>query len=169
MKHTLVLVSFLLLAPSLFAAETTTVKPFKTDVILEVVPIKARSILAGGTVDALEKPPAEMPPVWTAVVFRIEKVLMGDFEKVVIEEPSLTDQMKKAVKEKEFWKFLIMDFERTDEEGTPKEWFTMAVSDPSTSFGIREGKETSRKHYKISLARVHKNPDSYVLIKSEKI
>ena len=37
------------------------------------------------------------------------------------------------------------------------------------SFSIKEGEESPKQHYRISLARVHKKPDSYVLIKSEKL
>jgi len=43
------------------------------------------------------------------------------------------------------------------------------VADPYTAFGIREGEDPAkRQRYKLSLARVHKDPDSYVLVKSEK-
>ena len=169
MKKLPIYFCWMILSAGLVFAGTGSEKSFKTDVILDVVPIKARSILAGRAVDALEKPPAEMPAAWTAVVFRIERVLSGDFETVIVKEPSLRDQMKKAAEEKQFWKFLIMDFKKNDEEGTPKGWLTMAVVDPHASFGIREGEAPSRQHYKISLARVHKDPASYVLVKSEKL
>jgi hypothetical protein len=62
-----------------------------------------------------------------------------------------------------------MDFEKPSGDGTNKGWLSMAVIDPYASFGIREGEEpVTRQRYKLSLARVHKNPDSFVLVKSEK-
>jgi hypothetical protein len=61
-----------------------------------------------------------------------------------------------------------MDFERPSEGGTAKECFSMAVSDPATLFGIKEGETAPKQRYKLSLARIHKDPDSYILIKSEK-
>jgi hypothetical protein len=46
----------------------------------------------------------------------------------------------------------------------------MAVADSYASFGIREGEEPAgHQRYKLFLARVHKDPDSYILVKSEKI
>jgi hypothetical protein len=145
-------------------------KTLKTDVVLTAVPIRARGILAGGTVNVLEKPATEMPPVWTAVVFRAERVLSGNFKLPKNQEISLWDQMKGAAGDKNFLKLLTMDFERPPEDGTDKGWLSMAVIDPYASFGVREGEEpASRERYKLSLARVHKNPDSYVLVKSEKL
>jgi len=167
--------SFLLIVGLVFLniasglAETAVVKSLQTDLVLEVVPIKVRSILAGGKVDALEKPPSEMPPVWTAVVFRINQVLMGSFKNIIIEEPPLREQMKTAMKEKKIWKFLTMDFKKTDEEGIPQKWLTLAVADPYASFGMKEGDPSPRQRYKLYLSLVHKDPDSYVLVKSEKI
>jgi len=32
---------------------------------------------------------------------------------------------------------------------------------------IKEGEESPKQRYRISLARVHKKPDSYLLVKSE--
>ena len=168
-KRLLLIASLVFLNVSPGFAETGVVKPLRTDLILEVVPIKTRSILAGGKVDALEKSPSEMPPVWTAVVFRVNRVLMGSFKSVIIEEPPLREQMKTAVKEKKIWKFLTMDFKKTDEEGIPRKWLTLAVADPYASFGIKEGEPSPRQRYKLYLSLAHKNPDSYVLVKSEKI
>ena len=62
-----------------------------------------------------------------------------------------------------------MDFHRPAEGGEEKQSFSMVVADPYASFSIREGEESSKQRYKISLARVHKNPDSYLLVKSERI
>ncbi len=145
-------------------------KPLKADVVLIAVPMRARSILAGGTVSALEKPASEMPPAWTAVVFRVGRVLKGEFKIPKNQEISLWDQMKDAAEDKDLLKILAMDFERPDESGTDQTWLSLAVIDPYTSFGVREGEDaTERQRYKLSLARVHKDPDSYVLVKSEKL
>lgn len=145
-------------------------KTLKADVVLEVTPIRARSILARGTVNALEKPAAEMPPVWTAVIFRVERILSGDFKVPKNEEQSLLSQMKDAADDKNFLRLATMDFKRPPEDGTDKEWLSMAVIDPYASFGIREDEDPAeRQRYRLSLARIHKNPDSFVLIKSQKL
>lgn len=169
---------FWLLCFPLFAAETTVsenpstavVKPLKVDVSLIAIPIRARSIKAGGTIEVLEKPAAELPPVWTAVIFRVERILRGELKIPKSQEISLWSQMKDAADDKNILKILAMDFEKPDENGTDKGWLSMAVADPYTTFGIREGEDpATRQRYKLSLARVHKDPDSYVLVKSEKI
>jgi len=167
---------FLLPSPSLKAGtgardlSSARRKPLKNDIVLIAIPIRARSILAGGTINALEKPAEEMPPAWTSVIFRVERVLSGDFKVPKNQEISLWNQMKDAAEDKKILKLLTMDFEKPDEGGTDKGWLSMAVADPEASFGIREGETpTERSRYKLSLAQVHKEPDSYVLVKSEKL
>ena len=178
MKKVLIVFGFLILCIPLSAAETSVrepiakaeAKPLKADIELIAIPIRARSIKAGGTVDALEKSAVEMPPVWTAVIFRVESVRKGEFKLAKNQEITLLDQVKDAADEKNFLKLLTMDFEKPPEDGTDKGWLSMAVADPHTAFGIREGEEPAvRQRYRLSLARVHKNPDSYVLVKSEKM
>ena len=179
MKKALILLAFgFLSCVPLFGSEAATgensprvsVKPLKADIVLLAIPIRARGIVAGGTVNALEKPAAEMPPAWTAVVFQVERILSGDFKIPKREEVSLWSQVKDAADDKNILKILAMDFDKPDEDGTNKEWLSMAVADPYALFGIREGEEpASRQRYKLSLARVHRDPDSYVLVKSEKL
>jgi hypothetical protein len=178
MKKVMILLGFCLFCVPLFAADKSIgaiiakvqTKPLKADVELIAIPIRAKSIMAGGTVNALEKPAGEMPPVWTAVVFRVERIVDGDLKIPQKEEISLWSQMKDSAEEKNILKLLLMDFEKPDEKGTDKEWLSMAVADPYTTFGIREGEDpAARQRYKLSLARVHKDPDSYVLVKSEKM
>ena len=94
-------------------------------------------------------------------------MLRGDLKPVKINELSLWDQAKDATEDKNILKLVTMDFKKP-EEAIPKEWFSMIVADPAVSFGIKENEETPKQRYRISLARVHKNPDSYLLIKSEK-
>ncbi len=145
-------------------------KPLKADLTLVASPIWARSIKAGGTVNALEKPADEMPPVWTSVLFRVEKVLSGEFKIPKSQEISLWSQMKDAAEDKNLLKLLTMDFEKPAEDGDDKEWLSIAVIDPYASFGVREGEPpASRQRYKLSLAQVHKDPDSFILVKSEKL
>ena len=111
-----------------------------------------------------------MPPVWTAVIFRVERILKGDLKIPKSQEISLLSQMKDAADDKNILKLLTMDFEKPPEDGTDKGWLSMAVVDSYATFGIREGEDpATRQRYKLSLARVHKNPDSYVLVKSEKM
>jgi hypothetical protein len=178
MKKVLILLGFYLLSVPLFAAETSIreiiagveTKPLKTDIELIATPIRARSIKAGGTIEVLEKPAEDMPPVWTAVIFQVERILRGDFKIPKNQEIPLWSQMKDAAADKNILKILAMDFEKPDENGTDKGWLSMAVIDPYATFGIREGeKPVAKQKFKLFLARAHKDPDSYVLVKSEKI
>ena len=146
---------------------STSNKPLKANIVLDVTPVRVKPLKQGKTVDALERSPEEMGSAAMVVVFRINRVLRGDLKPVKVNELSTWDQAKDAADDKNILKLITMDFKRP-EEAIPKEWFSMIVSDPVASFGIKEGEETSKQRYRISLARVHKNPDSYLLIKSEK-
>lgn len=136
--------------------------------VLDVTPIRVHPLKAGKTVDALEKPPEEISPSAKVVIFRINRVLRGNLKPVKINELSLWNQAKDATEDKNILKLVTMDFKKP-EEAIPKEWFSMIVTDPAVSFGIREDEETPKQRYRLSLARVHKNPDSYVLIKNENL
>lgn len=143
-------------------------KPFNTDVMLDVTPIRIKPLKEGKGADALEKSPDEMGPAAVIVVFRINRVLRGELAPLKTKELSLWDQAKEAADDKNILKLVTMDFHRPEEEGVERKSFSMVVVDPYASFGIREGEEPPKQRYKISLARVHKNPDSYLLVKSEK-
>lgn len=158
------------------AAETTAMdiiaapkKKLKTDVVLLAAPVSLRSPSAGRTVDALEKLPEEMPPDWKVVVFRIEQVMKGKFKIVKAKDPSLWSQMQEAASEKKLLKLVTLDFERPAKDEEEKGTISMAVSDPFASFGVKEGEDIPRQRYKISLALFQKDPDSYVLMKTEKL
>jgi hypothetical protein len=143
-------------------------KPLKTDVVLNVTPIRVKPLKAGKGVDALEKLPEELGPSAMIVVFRINRVLRGELAAIKTEHLSLLDQVKDAAGDKNVLKLITMDFHRPEEESAGRTAFSMVVANPYASFGIKEGAESSEQRYKISLARVHKNPDSYLLVKSEK-
>ena len=144
-------------------------KPLKVNVVLDVTPICVKALKAGKAVDALEKLPEALGPSARVVVFRINRVLRGELSKLKNRELSLWDQAQDAASEKNILKLVTMDFHRPAEEGIDRTSFSMIVQDPDASFGIREGDESSQQRYRISLARVHKNPDSYVLVKNEKL
>ena len=154
-------------APS--AIFSTPNKPLKVDVVLDVTPIRVKPLKDGKGVDALEKPPEEMGPSAMIVVFRINRISRGELATVKTKELSLLDQAKDAVDEKNVLKLVTMDFHRPEEESVGRQSFSMLVRDPFASFGIKEGEEPPKQRYKISLARVHKKPESYLLIKSEKL
>ncbi len=151
--------------PSAFSSVSN--KLLKVVVVLDVTPIRVKPLKEGKGVDALERPPEEMGPSAMIVVFRINRVLRGELTAIKPKNLSVWDQAKDAADDKNILKLVTMDFKRPEEE-IPKEWFSMIVANPYASFGIREGEESSKQRYRISLARVHKNPDSYLLVKSEK-
>jgi len=144
-------------------------KSFKADVVLDVTPIRVKPLKESKGVDALEKSPEEMGPSAMIVVFRINRILRGELAPLKIKELSLWDQAKDAADDKNILKLITMDFHRPDEGGVEKQSLSMVVADPYASFGIKEGEESPKQRYKISLARVHKNPDSYLLTKSERL
>jgi hypothetical protein len=144
-------------------------KPTKVSVVLDVTPIRVKPLKAGKGVDALEKLPEELGSSAMIVVFRINRILRGELAVIKTKELSLLDQAKDAVDDKNVLKLITMDFHRPEEGGTERTSFSMVVADPYASFGIKEGEESPKQRYRISLARVHKNPDSYFLVKNEKI
>ena len=154
-------------APS--AVPSVPKKPLKANVVLNVTPIRVKPLKGGKGVDALEKLPEEMGPSAMIVVFRINRVLRGELAPIKTKELSLWDQAEDAADDKNILKLVTMDFHRPEEEGADRKSFSMIVADPYASFGIREGEESPKQHYKISLARVHKKPDSYLLVKNEKL
>lgn len=143
-------------------------KNLKVNVVLDVEPIRVKPLKAWKSVDALEKLPEEMGAASKVVVFRINRVLRGELK--TVKEPSLSlwDQTKDAVGEKNVLKLMTMDFHKPEED-QPKEWFSMVVADPYVSFGIKENEDPPKQRYKISLARVQKNPESFILVKSQKL
>ncbi len=143
-------------------------KPLKVNVVLDVIPIKVKPLKAWKAVDALEKRPEEMGPAGSIVIFRIKRVLRGELKKVKVPSLSLLEQAKDATGDKDILKLVTMDFKRPEED-QEKEWFSMVVADPYASFGIRENEDAPKQRYKISLARVQKDPESFVLVKSEKL
>ena len=144
-------------------------KPMKVHVVLDVTPIRVKPPKESKGVDALEKLPEELGPSAMIVVFRINRVLRGELSKLKNRELSLWDQAKDAADDKNIFKIITMDFHRPEEGGADRTSFSMVVANPYASFGIKEGEESPKQRYRISLARVHKNPDSYLLIKSEKL
>jgi hypothetical protein len=143
-------------------------RKLKADVVLLAVPITVKSPTTGRTIDALEKPSAEMGKTWKIVVFNIERVITGNFKILPIKDPSLWSQVKDAADDKNILKLLMMDFQRPEEDSKEKNALSMAVTDPLFSFGIKENSPSPKQRYKISLALVQKTPESYVMVKSEK-
>lgn len=140
----------------------------RADVVLLVAPVSVRFPEAGRTVDALEKQPEEMGASWQLVVFRIERVLKGNFKTFKAKEPSLWNQMKDAVDDKNIIKLVAMDFERPSDEPVEKNILSMAVVDPEASFGITGEALPQKQLFKIGLAMIQREPKSYVMVSNEK-
>lgn len=142
----------------------------KPDVVLFATPIAVRAPTSETAIDALERSPDVMGSTWKVVVFRIERVVKGNFKPLRVKKgPSAMDQAKEASKEKNILKLLTMDFERPDETPQGKNCFSMAVVDPAASLGLQESETFPKQSYRISLSLIQKNPESYVLVKSEKL
>lgn len=134
------------------------------DVVLEAVPIRARVFETSAVVDAIESEPEKMGLAKAVVLFRVEKVLRGDFTKVEKGGPSKFQQIRDVVSSRDVFKLLsLSDPRQTVEKG----WISIAVENPESSFGIVSWEKPERRKYKLYLKRVPEHPDSYIFVKGE--
>jgi hypothetical protein len=70
-------------------AESSQEKTLKADVILFATPIRIRTLGAATPVEVLEKSPENMGATSKAVLFRIERVVRGNFKTITIPDPSV--------------------------------------------------------------------------------
>ncbi len=161
-----VIVFLLLASGAVFAAEEP-VNPkvlFKAaDVVLEVIPIKARPVNAGTVVDAVEGDASHMAVAEAMVTFKIRRVLKGKWDRIKAGGPSRLEQAHKALKDKNYAEILTLHFSDPNRE-IDKEWVSVAVEDPGKSFGITSWEDPEPKRSKIYLQRIPNRPDSYLLI-----
>jgi hypothetical protein len=136
------------------------------DVVLEATPFKVKGITGESVVDAVEEG-FEEPGFDSAVVlFKIEKVLSGEFSQMRAGGPSKFQQMKDAARDGDFWKLVKSDFTDPDEMVDQK-WVSIAVSDPKTTFGFPTWGSPVDEPYKLYLKRQPDQPHSYILVKSQ--
>ena len=150
--------------PSCYALETSPNPKalFKqADVVLEVIPLRARPIESGASVDAVESDLSRLALAEAVVSFKVRRVLKGEWKKVKVGGPSRMDQMGEAVRKKDYKKM----FGITDpNQEVEKSWVSIAVEDPGKAFGINQWDAPEPSRMKVYFKRLPENKDSLVLI-----
>lgn len=132
------------------------------DTVLRVVPVRVRPLGVTRTFDAIEGGTEPIELFDKKVVFEIDQVLLGDYVKIKRGGPSKFEQAKEASQEKDFLKFVTLDFKDPDEE-IDKKWISVAVKDPSERFGIMDWNNPEKKKIKLYLKKTETNADTYIL------
>lgn len=135
--------------------------------VLEVSPLEIQPIRGGSfsdAVDSLDK----LGELKSIIVFKIEKVVSGKLPKIEVEAPFKMDQMKNAIRNKDFKSVILSDYDTAGAE-VERQRFRVAVKNPMTVFGFDELSIPSSSIFRIELARYHKEEDTYVLQKTERI
>ena len=133
------------------------------DVVLRVTPVRVKAIQPGSSVDVIESTPdtASWP---TAVgVFRVERVLKGEFNRVPVGGASPFEQLVEAGKKKEFLKLLTLDTHDPNEL-RDQEWVSVAVFNPFETFGIKDWENPEGGKGKLYLKRSPDRKDSYIFM-----
>ena len=137
-----------------------------SDVVLEATLINVKSIGPGAVVDAIEKGSEGIPPTAVAV-FKIDRVVKGEFTKLKEGGPTKFEQSKEALHEGNVLKIATFDLIDPAEE-IDKGWFSVAVADLAKTLDFRLGENVaSAKKYKIFLDRVKDQPDSFIMVNAE--
>jgi len=135
------------------------------DVILVATPQWVKPLKPHSNIDVLEKTPEQMSSSAAIVVFHIDSMVKGEFEKRFHYNPSLKNQALDAVKKRQIWKILTANF-LEEEEIIEKEWLRIAVDDPYQTFGLLYGEEPEEKKYRLYLKKMPGNGSSYILLKT---
>ncbi|HTL47830.1 MAG TPA: hypothetical protein VL688_07180 [Verrucomicrobiae bacterium] len=134
------------------------------DAVLRVTPIRVKPIEKGASIDAIEQKLENEGWPTAVVVFRVDKVVSGEFNKVKVRNASRWDQAREAGKNKNILKILTLDFDKP-EEIQDQEWISVAVTNPIESFGIHSWEQPEKKSGRIYLKRVPEQPGTFVMVK----
>lgn len=143
-------------------AETGQIPPSDYDVSFIGTPFKAEKIVEGTRADAVEMPGTGGGTYSAVVLLTVDKVLKGNLPKVSSPAPSKMEQAKEAAGNKQLLKLLTMDFEDPDAVHE-KEWLSIAVQDPSKTFGLRSWSSPAGKPHRIYLKKAGEDGRSYIM------
>ncbi len=148
-------------------AEESAPKPkalFKqADVVMEVIPLRARPMERGAAVDAVENDPARLALAEAIVSFKIRRVLKGEWIKDRVGGPTRLQQLEKAVRKKDYTKILSLDLSDPNQV-VAREWLSIAVEDPGKTFGIEHWDSPEPTRLKVYFKKQPENKNSFVLI-----
>jgi len=151
----------------LFAAESAALNPkalFKqADVVLEVIPLRARPIERGVSVDAVENDSARLALAEAVVSFKIRRVLKGEWIKERVGGPTRLEQLEKAARKKDYMKILSLNLSDPNAV-VAREWLSIAVENPGKTFGISSWDSPEPTRLKVYFKRQPENKNSFVMI-----
>jgi len=137
----------------------------KSDVVLLAVPFKVSTVAHDDVIDAVEAESTGEGPRNMVVMFEIEKVIKGDFTRIEVGGPGKMAQAQQAVKSRNLWQILTLDFSDPDEE-YEKKWASIAVRNPEQAFGIASWEKPGEVRCKLFLKEVPEVSKSYYMVKS---
>ena len=135
------------------------------DVVLDATPIYVKPVTSGVTVDAIEQELETLGEPKAVVLFKINRVILGEFTLLKNGGPSKLEQLQQALQDKNILKAATLNFE-DPEKTTVKSWLNIAVADPFKAFGF-ESRVPENARYRICLKRVPKRSDTYIMVKSQ--
>jgi len=135
------------------------------DVVLLVTPLRVKPIEAGASLDAIEGMTPETLWPTAVAVFKVDRVLKGQFNRTRAGGPSEWQQLADHAKKKNVLGLLTLDTQDPDEMHD-QEWVSVAVHNPFLAFGIREEDWMSppEKKGKLYLKRVGETAGSFELV-----
>lgn len=160
---------FLLIFSLGFSASAHAAKIFgigsdEYDVIFRGIPISVSVMKPGEHADVMEGTP-EDGAKRDLVVFSIERVTYGEFQKQRRGGPSRFDQMGDALRNKEVLNVMSFNF-KNPEDQIDREKIRIAVKDAGTTFGLSPGQPIAYFEHKIYLKRISSNPEVFTFIRS---
>jgi len=135
----------------------------QADVVLEVIPLRARPIERGVSVDAVESAPERLALAEAVVSFKIRRVLKGEWLKDRVGGPTRLEQLEKAVRKKDYTKILTLNLSDPNQV-VAREWLSIAVEDPGKTFGIERWDSPDPTRLKVYFKRQAENKNSFVMI-----
>lgn len=158
--------AFILTSCGLFSKQRALFSSREHDIVLEATPFKVKGITSESVVDAVEAGFAEAGFDSAIVMFKVDKVLTGELAQVKAGGPSRFQQMKDAIRDRDYWKLIKSDF--TDpNELIDQKWLSIAVQDPKKTFGFPSWGTPIEERYKLYLKRDPEQPNSYILVKNQ--
>ena len=131
------------------------------DVILKVVPMTAKVLSRDTVIDVMEKAePDQMERLNTVVVFKINKILKGEFTKIRRGGPSRLKQAQQAMTRGKVLKLMTLDFTDPDEI-IEKRWVNVAVENAFTRFQISDWEDPPDQLFLLYLKRLPEQTDSF--------
>ena len=137
------------------------------DVLFRGTPVGVHVMGAKESADAVEGSPRDQS-VRDLVVFKIDRVMKGEFAKTKRGGASRIDQAINAAKKSEVMDVVGLNF-KNPADLVEKELVRIAVKDAGATFGLTPGEGVPNTKFAIYLKRTSSKPESFLFIKSQPI